>query len=268
MRRIRVVAVLFGVCCLALPGLGQADRQVQVQSAITVLNLDETVPAESVQDIRLEWVAPAYPKQAGSVSFLQCLATGRNRGRLVRGMELELQGGIIAEDGTTLQRLGRKVRPFKPTARFSWSYPDFSADHSEVSIFFEGGAFGQELLDWIGLMCGVIQRTRCENDLLTACLLGNRRFMLQLDFGSDHGRVVDRNARSSAFSSPDSNAAIVFVEMADRCQANNHFWVSLGSLTRTPFRLVIEDTLSGETNSFPNPRFGQVNLYDAAFGCP
>lgn len=79
------------------------------------------------------------------MNSLQCLATARRRGELVRGIRLALEGEIFAgSDAETLNLLSRKSRSFNPAARFSWDLPDHSAAESAVGIMLTGGLSGEQ----------------------------------------------------------------------------------------------------------------------------
>lgn len=271
MRGIRKITLLCAVLLmLPLPAMSQgAEPEFLAQTGSAIINLDDTVSASQLS-VGLVWYAPAYASDGGSVNSLQCLATARRRGELVRGMTLALAGEIFAgSDAETLNLLSRKSRPFNPAARFSWDLPDYSATESAVGIMLSGDLSGGQQVDLVKVDCRALNRRRCESDRETLCAIGNRRFKVQLDFGSGQGRIAARTPRSALFSVSDPSVTEVIVELFDRCQLNSHFWVAVASVSPVPFAVVVEDTLSGETRSFSNPGVGMVEVDTAAFPtCP
>jgi hypothetical protein len=269
MRRVVGVSLALAVCCaVPQPGFAQqADVEFQALTAGAVINLDNTLPASWLAIAGITWVAPAYAREGGSVNSLQCLATGRNRGEIQRGMTLALEGGIFDENGTQLRNLSLKTRPFNPAARFSWDFPDLSDQHSVVIFDLGGGMSGGVAVDLLKIDCRALNRVVCQRDAQTMCQVGNKRFRVQVDLGQGRGRVVSQS--DGLFSLPGSSVATVAVEVFDRCRLNDHFWVAVGSKSTAPFRVVIEDTLSGETRFFSNPGLGMVQVDPSAFPtCP
>jgi len=271
MRGRQKFTLLSGICLLvSLPALGQqgVGIEFQTQSGSAVINLEETAPASWIP-VFMVWGAPAYSKARGSVNSLQCLATARNRGELRRGISLQLEGEIVGEEGETLKILSRKTRPFNPAARFSWDFPDYSSQGMAVVFAVEGGLIGAAHVDLVKVDCLAINRMRCQSDGETLCLVGNRRFKVQLDFGSGQGRVAASTPRAGLFTVANAGQPDVVVELFDRCGMNDHFWVGVGSMTAVPFEVVIEDTLSGETRALSNQGAGKVMVDAAAFPtCP
>ncbi len=268
MRAMSKTMVLCLIClAVTLPARGQVRPEFWAQNAATVLNLDGSVIASGLP-VALVWAAPAFSKAGGSVNSIQCLATVRNRGELKRGLTLTLEGEIMGEEDT-LRVLGRKTRPFNPAARFSWGFPDFSADEMAVVLALEGSLSGGTQIDFVKVDCRAINRVKCRSDSRTLCLVGNNRFKVQLDYGSGQGRVALSSPNFGLFTVANPSRADVVVELFDRCGMNDHFWVGVGSATPVSFDVVIEDTLSGETRAFSNPGNGKVVVDGSAFPtCP
>lgn len=269
MRAKRSIPLLCAACCLVcLPALGQ-EPEFMTQTGTFVHNLDSSISASAIQ-VAIGWVSPAYSEAGGAVNSLQCLATARNRGELKRGLTLTLEGEIYgANEDETLKVLSRKTRPFNPAARFSWDLPDYSSGEDWLAFAVMGRMGGSQQVDVVKVDCRAINRIRCQNSRYTLCAAGNNRFKVQADMGPDQCTVRVTSKRWGWFSMPGSSQDDIYVELFDRCQMNDHYWVAVGSLTGRPFEVVVEDTLSGETRSFSNPGMGMIMFDQGAFAtCP
>ena len=103
----------------------------------------------------------------------------------------------------------------------------------------------------------------CEPGAVTACILDNQRFQIEIewrDFNGntglgmvmDSGRVTPTIA-DAAFYFFDPNMQDVLMQVINACDQNGYFEVSLSSTTTVEFTMTVTDTSSGQTRSYRNP---------------
>jgi hypothetical protein len=65
--------------------------------------------------------------------------------------------------------------------------------------------------------------------------------------------VTSWSSKGGMFSLSSPGVPQVGVEMLNRCPQNDHYWIAIATTTNKPFDIIVEDTQSGVTRSFPNP---------------
>lgn len=266
----RLAALAVAVAAVVLPSAAQ-DSEYWGALGNQVVNLRSPVSADTFPAIQLGWASPAFSESDGSQNAIVCLLTAKRGGDKVVPEGVTLGGDILnLETAEVLATLGEKIRPFNPDARFSWDFPDFSAVFSDdqeltLGVFVQGQMVGSETVDLVQTRCRAQNRSPCEPDQSTACLLSGDRFKVSVESVRATGRVTSRDFNSSVFDLGAGHS--VAVQVLNGCNQNGHFWVGLRPETDLDLDIVIEDTHTGEVVSYGNS--GVSSTDDAAFPtCP
>ncbi len=249
---------LTGLCLVVLAGgpAGAGQPEYSAARGGQVVILDEPCPPGDFPPIEIAFLSPSFNLPGGSES-VQCLATARRNGNVVRqGVEVRLEGEILDLDGNTLRSLARRSRALAPYGRFSWPFTG-DPDGDPVGVGLIGTVTGSALLDQLQVDCRAQSRVPCRNDQDTACLFGNGRFRVEVEWddgsGGGLGRVrrVQGNTAEFWFFSPDNSDLLL--KVLNECTFNDHFWVFYAATTNVEFDLRVVDTQSGATKSYFNP---------------
>ena len=102
----------------------------------------------------------------------------------------------------------------------------------------------------------------CEPDLVTACILDNQRFQVEIDWRDFNGNTGSGMVMGSGPITPmisearfyffNSNTQDVLMQVINGCTQNNHFQIFLSSTTNVEFTMTVTDSTSGQTRSYTN----------------
>ena len=113
---------------------------------------------------------------------------------------------------------------------------------------------GADLFEGVGFLC--------EPDLVTACILDNQRFQVEIDWRDFNGNAGSGMVMGSGPVTPtisdagfyffDPNTRDVLVQVTNGCTQNNYFQIFLSSTTDVEFTITVTDSTSGQTRSYTN----------------
>ncbi len=95
-------------------------------------------------------------------------------------------------------------------------------------------------------------RVACVPSATNLCLQGDR-FAVQVRRGSVYQAGVEHTSETGSFSFFAANQPEVVVKVLDGNWLNDHYWVFFGSMTDVGYEVLVTDTVTGTTRSYPSP---------------
>jgi hypothetical protein len=114
-----------------------------------------------------------------------------------------------------------------------------------------GGADTTTFVGTTGLVPGDAA-AGCEATATAACLLQDR-FRVEVLRGTTPQRVTEVTAKTASFGFGLPTDPDVVVKALDGRPLNGHFWILFGALTDQPYQVVVTDTVTGASKTYPSP---------------
>lgn len=247
--------LVLGAVTAGPAGAGQPEYESAKGGQVIIL--DEPCPLNQFPPIEIAFASPSFDNPGANTS-VQCTTTVSRDGRVLNGAgQVRLGGEIFDVDGNLIRILGTSGRNLNPFGRHAWGY---AGDPSGgfVGIQIQGGFTGNTLADQARTDCRSQSRTPCVRDLDTACLFGNGRFQVEVDWrdfsgATGPGQVVRQTNTGADFFFFNPNNTELLIKILNSCRDNDHFWVFYSSLTDVEFELTVTDTQAGVVRSYTNP---------------
>lgn len=252
------VAVVAALLVVATPLLA-GEVRYQSSTGGQVFLLDEPCPANQFEFETAIVLPTVFPDPGdGRNNSVQCKVTAGLEGQTVRrGVNAVLSGELINVDtGETVRGLRTKTNALNPFARFSWAA--VAALGARLAAVITGRLTGSALIDNVIAACRWQSLEPCQRDQDTACLFGNGRFQVEVDWrdfsgATGDGMIVRQNNREAEFWFFSPSRTELIVKLIDSCSEFDHFWVFAGGLTNVEVNLTVTDTQSGVVKSYDNP---------------
>lgn len=152
---------------------------------------------------------------------------------------------------------GTAFLPIQDTAAFTGCGMGASAGADLLGMALGGGDRGARAITRFAT-AELAASNGCTPDATTLCL-NDGRFRVTAEWETDqgqsgNGQAVSLTSDTGYFWFFDDDNVEVIIKVLDACGVNQRYWVFAGGLTNVEVKITVQDTSSGETQTFVNPQ--------------